>query len=149
MLPGVVRLNYSEGHFVSLEQCQTGQDVSYVYGPHSGISLGEVAQLKTFLHHGSPETDDVNPHDQNSPRRNHMRACKSPVRRTVDNEYQLKLLRASMVTGVRVSDLQVAKSSQKDLFGYLYALRGNRTPGGSMATTQVTTTPLMLDNLTC
>ncbi len=25
-----------------------------------------------------------------------------------------------------------------------YALRGNRTPGGSMATTQVTTTPLML-----
>ena len=26
----------------------------------------------------------------------------------------------------------------------LYALRGNRTPGGSMATTQVTTTPLML-----
>jgi hypothetical protein len=24
------------------------------------------------------------------------------------------------------------------------ALRGNRTPGGSMATTQVTTTPLML-----
>ena len=24
-----------------------------------------------------------------------------------------------------------------------YALRGNRTPGGSMATTQVTTTPLM------
>ena len=25
----------------------------------------------------------------------------------------------------------------------LYALRGNRTPGGSMATTQVTTTPLM------
>ena len=27
------------------------------------------------------------------------------------------------------------------------ALRGNRTPGGSMATTQVTTTPLMPDNI--
>ena len=26
----------------------------------------------------------------------------------------------------------------------IHALRGNRTPGGSMATTQVTTTPLML-----
>ena len=28
-----------------------------------------------------------------------------------------------------------------------YALRGNRTPGGSMATTQVTTTPLMLKHM--
>ena len=28
--------------------------------------------------------------------------------------------------------------------GKISALRGNRTPGGSMATTQVTTTPLML-----
>jgi hypothetical protein len=28
--------------------------------------------------------------------------------------------------------------------GLSIALRGNRTPGGSMATTQVTTTPLML-----
>ena len=28
-----------------------------------------------------------------------------------------------------------------------HALRGNRTPGGSMATTQVTTTPLMLDKV--
>ena len=35
------------------------------------------------------------------------------------------------------------KKGNPDRLEY-YALRGNRTPGGSMATTQVTTTPLML-----
>ena len=40
----------------------------------------------------------------------------------------------------RLFDGAVAKST----YQHINALRGNRTPGGSMATTQVTTTPLML-----
>ena len=37
--------------------------------------------------------------------------------------------------------------AKKQLVKPCHALRGNRTPGGSMATTQVTTTPLMLQHV--
>ena len=58
--------------------------------------------------------------------------------------YLSKLIRPILSTNTSYCESKKQKSPEEPL----HALRGNRTPGGSMATTQVTTTPLMRCPLT-